>query len=600
MTLDDLNSNPYTRIQFDAFHYRPTNTIFVLWSGLPKIQIVDLLRYIDINKLDTKEINLVIIDDWEGEYISKIIDCGPAVMMFPYFVDNFKEVSLISSSYYPENQLAALKKYLPCISKIKSIGTLRYCMLARAIFNDELDQINKSRRAGFSLINNAKCYDKHFISLNSVPRLYRAFLLDNILSSDIKDTLYYSWVLKGQANTDINILVGWEFITFDPNKRVLLDLNQDNIDEWYDNVPDEYNRAVIDLFIETSCDAEYTNDVFITEKTWKPILKEKIFLGFHTPNYYKELVNDGFRLYYNLFDYSFDSILDNDERFKKYMENVYRIGRMPLNDVIKLAESHDADIKYNRRVALQKKDEIPKILEPHIGKFQDMNRIYSITVPHKKERIQMGNLYRKTNDKKWTTYLTDTQCIVEIGSDNYEGSTEFYAELANTHNIPFYTVDLNPNIEPRLRTKQIDEFWKNTSFILSDGNTWAKSFNGPQIHTLYLDNFDWDWMSPDESDESNRYYNDVLIPQYEEIGFKLNNINSAVEHLKQMLSLLPYMATDCVVCIDDTYLSQFGLYSGKGAGVVPYLLAIGFIIADNNNTGVILVRGKYAELITSN
>jgi hypothetical protein len=565
----------------------PTRTIVAFWTGYPINEVINITTFIK-NK-NSKEMSLIIIDDYEGEYISKILYCSPAIMMFPYFVDNFKEVTLITSSYYPENQLAALKKHLPCIRKMKSGGSLKYNMLIKARIAD--DEIKKKQDRLGILVTDSNRYKKHFVSMNGVPRLYRAYLIDNILSSDIKDTLYYTWVLRNHEENS-NVLHGNLFKTFDPNKRVLLDLDQNNIEARYDDVPNEYNYAVIDLFVETSCDAEYTNDVFITEKTWKPFIKEKVFLGFNGPHYYKTLADDGFRLYHNLFDYSFDSIIDTKERFNKYMENIYRIGRLPLDEVIKLAESHNEDIKYNRVIAMRKQDAIPNILKPHVNKIK--YRLFSLSENVIKEEKRLGHLYHKTGTDKWTTYLNDTQAIVEIGSDNWEGSTEFYAELANKYNIPFHTVDLNSDIGPRLKEKHDIEYWRNTTFHLAEGSEWTNAYNGPKIHTLYLDNFDWDWKSTD--DENQKYYNDVLVPKYEQAGFELNNINSAATHLKQMINLLPHMADDCVVCVDDTYQSESDLYIGKGAGVVLYLIALGFIVVENANFGVLLVRGKYKDL----
>lgn len=584
-----VNLQPHLDLLSSIYFHESTNTVVACWNGHPSNEVFDLLQF--VKKYNTKETNLILVDNYEGEYISKIINCSPAVMMFPYFVDNFKEVTLVSSSYYPENQMDGLKKHLPCISKMKSVGSLRYNMLAKARIVD--DEVRQQQYKQGILLNDSNRYDKHFISLNGVARLHRAFLLDNILSSDISHTLYYTWVLRGDEE-DSNILYGNHFNTFNPNKRVLLDLNPDNIAGRYDDVPDEYNRAVIDLFTETMCDAEYTNDTFITEKTWKPLLKEKVFLGFNGPNYYKALVDDGFRLYHNLFDYSFDSILDTNERFNQYMENIYRLGRLPLSEVIKLAESHLVDIKYNREVALRKKDKIPDIVQPHLTKLK--YRLYSAIEEIKKEEKQMGNLYHKTANDTWTTYLNDTHAIVEIGSDNWEGSTEFYVELANKYNIPFHTVDLNPDIEPRLKEKHEAEFWRNTTFHQAEGNAWSSEYNGPKIHTLYLDNFDWDWKSPDPTDPNKDYYNDVLVPKYIQAGFELNNINSATEHLKQIMNLLPHMATDCIVCVDDTYQNESDLYLGKGAGVVLYLLALDFIVVENSNVGVILARGQYKDL----
>jgi hypothetical protein len=119
---------------------------------------------------------------------------------------------------------------------------------------------------------------------------------------------------------------------------------------------------------------------------------------------------------------------------------------------------------------------------------------------------------------------------------------------------------------------------------------WAKDFvqsTTKKISVLYLDNFDWNW---DCADNNNTMIADQLL-FYKKHNLTMNNLNCQTEHLMQMVNLMPAMANNSVVCIDDTYLNN-ETYTGKGGAVVPYLLGNGYKIMQTSDYGVILGCNK--------
>jgi hypothetical protein len=70
----------------------------------------------------------------------------------------------------------------------------------------------------------------------------------------------------------------------------------------------------------------------------------------------------------------------------------------------------------------------------------------------------------------------------------------------------------------------------------------------------------------------------------EQFGITMNNQNCQIEHLKQMLSLYPYMAQNSIVICDDTYLSN-DCWIGKCGPVVTFLLAHGYRIVNTEAVG---------------
>ena len=193
----------------------------------------------------------------------------------------------------------------------------------------------------------------------------------------------------------------------------------------------------------------------------------------------------------------------------------------------------------------------------------------------------MGSCYKHVND-----YVQDcTGIVLEIGSDRYEGSSAYFAELADQYNKDFVTIDLDENMPRRLKQCIPKHLQDRVTFIQCDGTEWTKTCIRP-ISILYLDNFDWDWEVGTYSKmiEEQRVW-------YTERGIEMNNINSQVAHLTQMQNLLPCMTRSCVVCLDDTYIHN-GVYIGKGGAVVPYLLANNFKLELAQDYGVIMSRTK--------
>ena len=179
------------------------------------------------------------------------------------------------------------------------------------------------------------------------------------------------------------------------------------------------------------------------------------------------------------------------------------------------------------------------------------------------------------------SYDQERDMILEIGSDQNEGSTEFFNGLAVNWEIPFYTVDVID--EARHRFTHCDHIiWQ----VSEGGAVWTKTVLptlSKQIKVLYLDNYDWSNPGPNA---------DNIKENYAQRNVEWSNLGSQVEHLAQMINCMPYMAAESLVICDDTPLVEAsGTYSGKCGAVVPYLIANGYQIVYTGNNGVILQRG---------
>jgi len=199
----------------------------------------------------------------------------------------------------------------------------------------------------------------------------------------------------------------------------------------------------------------------------------------------------------------------------------------------------------------------------------------------------MGDCYKQVKNY---VNANHSGIVLEIGSDRYEGSSAYFAEIAEQLGTQFITLDLDENMPRRLAQCIPAHLKPITEFIHCDGTEWTKTCKH-QISVLYLDNFDWNW---EPSSSSKGHWQKRIEEQrtwYQERGITMNNINSQVAHLTQMQNLLPHMTDNCIVCLDDTYLHT-DVYIGKGGAVVPYLLVNGFEILLTQDYGVIMGRTK--------
>jgi hypothetical protein len=175
--------------------------------------------------------------------------------------------------------------------------------------------------------------------------------------------------------------------------------------------------------------------------------------------------------------------------------------------------------------------------------------------------------------------VAEGSVIVEIGSDRYEGSTNELDQLAQKYNIKLISVDIFDHAKNR-----IGNTTTNTEFVVETGSTWAKSYNGPPISVLMLDNFDYNWDVTDTPD-----WIQNQIKDYRQAGIEMTNFNCQIEHMSQLIHLYPHLTPDATVMFDDTY-TRNDCWVGKcGPGVV-FLQAQGWKIIEHNDYSAVILQ----------
>jgi hypothetical protein len=107
-----------------------------------------------------------------------------------------------------------------------------------------------------------------------------------------------------------------------------------------------YNHSAYTVVAETNYDNQYS---FYTEKIVKPILAERLFIVFSGQHYLRNLRRLGFKTFDCIIDETYDTIEDNDQRFKLACEQItYLINQSQEEILAKIRPITE----HNKRVML--------------------------------------------------------------------------------------------------------------------------------------------------------------------------------------------------------------------------------------------------------
>ena len=193
---------------------------------------------------------------------------------------------------------------------------------------------------------------KHFICLNAVPRHHRFKMVELLYKKDWQLKGHISWLERSQNNKrvknfDSHGIWDQEILKLDFDKEEICDGQNQLL------CPPQYREACFDIVNETSVS---DTALFITDKTWKPILQKTPFIIHGSKNSHKHLEEYfGIKPYTELFDYKFDE-LNLDERFHSIKhDNLVRLINMDihkLNEIVNSDKMQDL-LEYNKEQLLK-------------------------------------------------------------------------------------------------------------------------------------------------------------------------------------------------------------------------------------------------------
>lgn len=92
-----------------------------------------------------------------------------------------------------------------------------------------------------------------------------------------------------------------------------------------------YNQTAYSVVTETNAENDF---VFHTEKIVKPILAKRLFIVIASYNYLQNLRNLGFKTFDSIIDESYDSVQDNELRYKMACEQILKLSQLPQQEVL--------------------------------------------------------------------------------------------------------------------------------------------------------------------------------------------------------------------------------------------------------------------------
>lgn len=123
--------------------------------------------------------------------------------------------------------------------------------------------------------------------------------------------------------------------------------------KWYD---DTHFSLVSETTVDDKC------ELHITEKTFKPIAFQHPYLLWAQPGVLKYLKSLGFETYENLFDESYDSIIDINQRLNIVVDNIKNSNKVSYNQLTLEKIKHNHSLFFN--IELIRKRMINEIVTP--------------------------------------------------------------------------------------------------------------------------------------------------------------------------------------------------------------------------------------------
>lgn len=213
--------------------------------------------------------------------------------------------------------------------------------------------------------------DKDFVCLNRLHKTWRATAMADMYRKGILDNSYWSYCETGNIVDADNPIQIDQFpqLRYDAQKFLAgAPYFSDNLTQSERNnhsmqEPKYYKNAYCNIVMETHFDADGSAGTFLTEKTFKPIKHGQLFFIAGPAGSLQVLRDQGYRVFDNVLDNTYDRIIDHTERWSRLCDAVTQ-SQHRLEDRFDAAR---ADIEHNQRLFLQRKTDRLNILLEHIN-----------------------------------------------------------------------------------------------------------------------------------------------------------------------------------------------------------------------------------------
>jgi len=241
--------------------------------------------------------------------------------------------------------------------KVRMISWPLYWLVRTFYYMSMPNNKNINNNNGMDISENSVCLSTDefkflFVSLNNLSKNHRCLLMDLLAKHQLLRHGAIAW-LDRQRNLDAvrhlipegitdSEYVGYPYRYWKPEVLILDQTKETKFNQ--EILPIQYKHSFMQLVPETD-----EEDFFLTEKTAVPLLFNKPFLVAGCVNFHKILESFGFKLYDEIFDYSFDSEHDLETRYEGIVQNLNRLKHQNLTE---LREKIKDKLVFNRQLAL--------------------------------------------------------------------------------------------------------------------------------------------------------------------------------------------------------------------------------------------------------
>ena len=217
-----------------------------------------------------------------------------------------------------------------------------YTLLKRTIEHHNKNKIQKKYMSS---------KPKHFICMNAAAKPHRFHMVESLFSNGWNSQGYITYLNRYGALTKHMANENFQ------GQNLHLDFNGKEIEQGTNQelLPPQYREACFDIVTESIIS---DTSLFITEKTWKPILYKTPFIPLGSKGMCKHLEKFfGIKLYSDMINYSFDYINYPDRLHRIKEDNLRRLFKTDLktlNNWINNSETQKNIIhNYNTLINLQ-------------------------------------------------------------------------------------------------------------------------------------------------------------------------------------------------------------------------------------------------------
>jgi hypothetical protein len=202
-----------------------------------------------------------------------------------------------------------------------------------------------------------------YITLNNIAKNHRCLVMDKLAKHNLIDKGAIVWRDILHSCNDIrhtfpegmtdSVYHNFPYQYWKP-KRMYLDQELSLCLSNQETLPIEFTQSFIQLVTESDDEV-----IFFSEKTAIPILFNKPFLVASCAGFHRNLKSQGFLLYEELFDYSFDDESNINHRYEGLIENIKKYALMDSNQLAKIHSNIFEKLVYNKQHAMKLINQIP-------------------------------------------------------------------------------------------------------------------------------------------------------------------------------------------------------------------------------------------------